>query len=182
MVPEAVGYGVGTRDIGSPNVCRITLGRASAPAADLTQAPVTLLETNLDHLSPEQAAFAAEQLLAEGALDVWLTPIVMKKGRSAVLLSVLTGPDGAQRTAERIVALTGTLGVRRTELDRLEAGREIREVETPWGLAKVKVGAAGSSHRIRPEHDDVVRIARDCALPYAAVRDEIARRAEAELD
>ncbi len=182
MVPEAVGYGAGTRDIGSPNVCRVTLGRASAPAADLAQAPVTLLETNLDHLSPEQTAFAAEQLLAEGALDVWLTPIVMKKGRSAVVLSALTAPDDAERTAERIVALTGTLGVRRTELDRFEAEREIREVATPWGVAKVKVGATGSSHRIRPEHDDVVRIAREQALPYAAVRDEVARLAEADLD
>jgi uncharacterized protein (TIGR00299 family) protein len=181
MVPEAVGCGAGTRDIGSPNVCRLTLGRADPKRPVLDRAPVTLLETNLDHVAPEQAAFAAEQVLAEGALDVWLTPIVMKKGRAAVLLSVLTRPDVSERTAERIVALTGTLGLRRTDIERFEAERESREVETPWGAARVKVGAPGTAHRVRPEHDDIARISRQHSLPYGAVRDEIARLAEEEL-
>lgn len=179
MTPEAVGYGAGTRDIGSPNVCRLTIGSA-AQVPQLRTATVTLLETNLDHLSPEQAAFAAEQLLAEGAADVWLAPIVMKKGRAAMLLSVLCAPDVAERTAERVVALTGTLGARKTELERFEADRDQRRVQTPWGPARVKIGPPEVAHRIRPEHDDVARIARDHSLPYGAVRDEIARLAEAD--
>ncbi len=92
MVPLAVGFGAGTREIGSPNVCRLTLGAPIEASPSLATASMTLLETNLDHLAPEQAAFVAEQLLAEGAADVWLAPIVMKKGRAAVLLSVLCSP------------------------------------------------------------------------------------------
>ena len=182
MVPEYVGYGAGTRDIGSPNVCRLTVGQPLSTRPQLDTSSVMLLETNLDHLSPEQTAFGAEQLLAEGALDVWLAPIAMKKGRSAVLLSVLCAPELAERTAERMVALTGTLGVRRTEVERYEAERAIREIETPWGTARLKVGGPDTTHRVRPEHDDVARIAREHGLPYGAVRDELARLAENDLE
>jgi hypothetical protein len=108
-----------------------------------------------------------------GALDVWQTPIVMKKGRAAVMLSVLATPGAADGLAERIIALTGSLGVRRHSLERSCVAREVREVATPWGPARVKVGAG----RLRPEHDDVARIAREQALPYAAVAREIARLA-----
>jgi hypothetical protein len=177
LVPTAVGFGAGTRDIGSPNVCRLVIGEP-APLPHLATGRISLLETNLDHLSAEETAFAAEQLLAEGALDVWLAPILMKKGRSATLLSVLCPPDAAEATAARLVGLTGTLGVRRRDLDRYEAVREAVEVESPWGPARVKVGPEGVAHRLRPEHDDVARIARERSLPYGAVRDEIARIAE----
>ena len=119
MVPDAVGYGAGHPRHRLAQRLPAHPRRARAPATAPRTARRALLETNLDHLSPEQTAFAAEQLLAEGALDVWLTPIVMKKGRAAVLLSVLPRPDRAEQTAERIVALTGTLGVRRTELEPL---------------------------------------------------------------
>ena len=101
MVPQAVGYGAGTRDLGFPNVARIVIGElagrevpplnaASVQAderAPLTEL-VTVLETNIDHLTSEELAFAADELLSAGALDVWQTPIVMKKGRAAVALEV----------------------------------------------------------------------------------------------
>ncbi len=182
IVPRAVGYGAGTREIGSPNVCRLTLGEPTTPAPVLATGEVVLLETNLDHLAPEQTAFVAEQLLGEGALDVWLAPVVMKKGRAAVVLSVLATPDAAEHTAERIVALTGTLGVRSTRIERFEAEREVLEVVSPWGgHVRVKLGPRGAAHRIRPEHDDVARIARERGLAYGVVRDEIVAAAEKQL-
>lgn len=165
LTPRAIGYGAGTRDIGSPNVCRLLLGDAPAPAPVLSADEVVLLETNVDHICPEEVAFVAETLLAEGALDVWQTPIVMKKGRAAVLLSALVAPEALDATAERIVALTGSLGVRTTRLERRCADREVRLVESPWGPARVKVGAS----RLRAEHDDVARIASEHALPYGSV-------------
>jgi uncharacterized protein (TIGR00299 family) protein len=173
MTPRAVGYGAGTRDIGVPNICRLTLGEPPA-RIELAEEDVTVLETNLDHLSPEAAAFAAERLLAEGALDVWQGPIVMKKGRSAMALGVLTTREAAEPTAQRIVALTGTLGVRRTDLPRLVAERESLTVETAYGPARAKRGAG----RIRPEHDDVARIASQTGRTYADVSAEIERLAE----
>ncbi len=99
-----IGYGAGTRDIGVPNVCRLILGEESGVANRGTGdgfavESVTVLETNLDHLSPEELAFACEELLAEGALDVWQTPVVMKKGRLAVVLSALVAEADAPRLA-----------------------------------------------------------------------------------
>ena len=175
MRSTAHGYGAGTRDIATPNVCRLTIGEPLEDAAGALER-VALLETNIDHLSAEQLAFAAEELLGEGALDVWQTPIVMKKGRSAVMLSVLVPEPDGDTFAAHVIELTGSLGVRREMLERTIAGRESRTVESPWGPARVKVGAG----RVRPEHDDVARIARDHGLPYRAVAEEIERIARAE--
>ena len=171
MTPAASGYGAGTYDIGTPNVCRLILGE---PGADSTQR-VVLLETNIDHLPAEQIAFAAEELLGAGALDVWQTPIVMKKGRAAVMLSVLATAGDSAAFAERIIELTGSLGVRHEVLARTIADRKSCLIDTPWGPAHVKVGAG----RVRAEHDDVVRIAREHRLPYRAVARSIAEHAKA---
>jgi uncharacterized protein (TIGR00299 family) protein len=171
------GYGAGTRDIGLPNVCRIMLGdadNATPHDGPITQR-VVLLETNIDHVAPEELAFVAEELLAAGALDVWQSPIVMKKGRSAVALSVLAADADADPLALRVITLTGSLGVRRTVTERLVAPRESRSIATPWGPVRVKIGAG----RVRPEHDDVARIAREQGLPYAELVREIERLANA---
>lgn len=154
MMPQITGYGAGTRDIGSPNVCRLVIGQRLG-GVQLDSEVVTLLESNIDHISPEAAAFAVEQLLAEGTLDAWTSPIVMKKGRSAFTLSTLAPLDRAEHFAERIVVLTGTLGVRRRDLERFTAQREQRSAETPHGLVRFKSGAGF----VRPEADDVTRIA-----------------------
>jgi uncharacterized protein (TIGR00299 family) protein len=175
MTVEATGRGAGTRDIGIPNVCQVLVGtttRTRAPRAD--QEPVILLETNIDHLPAEELAFAAEELLGAGALDVWQTPIVMKKGRSAIMLSALCSPDRAEELSARAIELTGSLGVRQQAIVRSCVPRQIAHVETAWGPARVKMGAG----RVRPEHDDVARIAREHSLPYSFVVREIARIAE----
>jgi len=131
----------------------------------LTCEAVSVLETNLDHLSPEALAFAAEQLLAEGALDVWATPIVMKKGRPAVTLSLLARREDAGHYAARMIALTGSLGVRRLDLERLKVPRSSFAVETPYGQVRFKQGAG----RTRPEADDVARIAREQGRSFTDV-------------
>ena len=168
MTPGSQGYGAGRRDLGMPNICRITIGLPAAEGPDASEPPlepVVLLETNIDHIPAEELAFAAEELLGDGALDVWQTPIVMKKGRSAVMLSVLSDPSLVDALAARIIELTGSLGVRRSALERSCAPRDVHDVATPWGPARVKVGGG----RVRPEHDDVARIAREHGLPYAGV-------------
>lgn len=179
MTPHLLGYGAGTRDIGQPNICRLLVGTpaTNANATDFDSA--VLLETNIDHITPEAVAFAGEELLAEGALDVWVTPIAMKKGRAALTLSVLVAPIDTERFADRIIALTGTLGVRVVVQDRIIAEREIVTVETEFGEVTVKHGAG----RYRPEHEDVARIARSTDLPYhdvlvrilKAIQEQVAR-------
>lgn len=170
MTLKVAGYGAGTRDIGVPNVCRLLLGEpAEKPLAELSAQDVTVLETNVDHLSPEHVAFIAEVLLAQGAADVWTSPIVMKKGRSAAMLSVLVERAAADATAARVIELTGSLGVRRLDLERFVAVREIVEVPTPYGTVRVKSGAG----RLRPEHDDIARIAREHGRTYGTVSKEL---------
>ncbi len=180
LTVERIGTGAGTRDIGCPNVCRLSLGTSAEsdaaaiePATGLKQEAVTILETNIDHLSAEELAFAAEELLVAGALDVWQTPIVMKKGRLAVTLSALVDESSAAPMVARIMALTGTLGVRVSHQHRLVAPREVVTVDTPWGPVSAKVG----SGRARPEHEEVARITRETGQEYHKVVREIARLA-----
>lgn len=178
MTASAIGYGAGTRDIGAPNIARIVIGEPASSAgesfAGLTLERITLLETNIDHLTPEQLAFCAEELVAEGALDVWQTPIVMKKGRAAVALSLMCPPAEADRLAARVHALTGTLGVRRSDIERTVAAREERTLDTRHGPVRAKLAAVAGEVRARAEHDDVARIARELGRPIAEVALEIA--------
>ena len=182
LTPQYIGYGAGTRDIGQPNICRLLVGQLDEDAQQamglstegaLDKEETTLLETNIDHIAPEAVAFAGEQLLAEGALDVWVTPIAMKKSRAALTLSVLAKSEEAENFAARMMKLTGTLGVRASIQPRYRAERESLTVETRWGPVQVKIGAG----RVRPEHEDIARIARDYQLDYAEVLKEITEAA-----
>jgi len=180
IVTARIGYGAGTRETpGMPNVARIAIGhqlRESVAPEEVpdTLEPVVLLETTLDHIAPEQVAFAAEELRGAGALDVWQTPAAMKKGRLGIELVVLVRPDDAERLSLAMHELTGSLGVRRTQLARSVLEREVISAKGPWGEFRVKVSGQGDSRRVRPEHDDIARISRATGLPYG----EVARRLE----
>ena len=170
VTPRHVGFGVGTRDLGRPNICTLTIAEA-APGAEvagetaLEVERIAVLETNIDHISGEAAGFAVDQLLAEGALDAWLAPILMKKGRPAYVLSALAPAAEAAHFAERVVTLTGSLGVRATQIERFVADRDVVTVETLYGPVRFKVGGGAS----RPEADDVARIAREQQTSFGAV-------------
>lgn len=174
MTPELLGFGMGTKDIGQPNIARILIGEAITAHLTLKPEETVLLETNIDHIAPEAVAFAGEELLAEGALDVWITPISMKKSRAALMLSLLAKKEDANKLAERVVALTGSLGVRVCNQPRLSAKRDFVELETPWGPVTLKRAAM----RLRAEHEDVARIAREHNLEYQEVLDTITKLSE----
>jgi pyridinium-3,5-bisthiocarboxylic acid mononucleotide nickel chelatase len=187
--PVATGYGAGSRELPVPNVARLTLAERADAASSQTLEPgseepgirtemVAVLEANIDHLTPEHLAFACELLLEEGALDVWQTPIVMKKGRAAVALSVMAAPAHAERFSTRIMELTGTLGVRRSIVERDVAPRFSATVETRFGAVRVKVSTVDGERRVRPEADDVAAIARRQSLPF----DEVSRIVTAEAE
>lgn len=136
-----------------------------------------LLESNIDHLSPEALAFACEELLATGALDVWQEPITMKKGRLAVKLCVLAAPAQTERLAEEVAQRTGTLGIRRTYVERSVVPRQQVVLDTPYGPMPYKVARslnpATAQHGLRPEHEAVARLARECGLDYNALYAEL---------
>ena len=170
MTLRRTGAGCGTLDIGVPNVCRLLLGEPLTHERD--REDVVVLESNIDHLTPEELAIAAERLRHAGALDVWQTPIVMKKGRAAVMLSALAAATEAVALAERMIAETGTLGVRVLPAWRLVADREVAEVETSLGSARFKIARLPDGSRsLRVEADDAARIAAEHGLaPDAAAR------------
>ena len=138
---------------------------------------VTLLECNLDDITGETLGYAMERLFAAGALDVWFTPIQMKKGRPGVMLSVLVPPGRAATVAQVVLRETPTLGLRVLPIERMVAERHVREVETPWGKVRVKEKwLNGERAAASPEYEDCARIAREQAIPLHQVF-EAARKA-----
>ncbi|MDZ4170268.1 MAG: nickel pincer cofactor biosynthesis protein LarC [Coriobacteriia bacterium] len=179
LVPRATGHGAGSRELAeAPNIARLIIGDAMRASSGHGVESVVLLESNLDHLSPEAVAHAAVELARSGALDVWTSGATMKKQRLGVVLSVLCRGDDADRLAEAIHALTGTLGVRRLELTRSTVERTVIEVETAHGPIRVKSGAG----RLRPEADDVTRLARATGRSFDQMERELSNAAHDALD
>lgn len=175
MTLRRVGCGYGTRRLDVPNVCRLLLGE---PVRDREGTEdVAVLETNLDHLTGEEIAVAATRLREAGALDVWLAPIVMKKGRLATVLSALVPAADAPDLAGRVMAETGTLGVRVVPGWRRIVVRDIAEIETSLGNVRFKVAYLPDGERVlRVENDDAARLS---ALHHVPV-DSISRMLESE--
>jgi pyridinium-3,5-bisthiocarboxylic acid mononucleotide nickel chelatase len=180
MTVEAVGYGAGTRDPESrPNVLRLWLGDA---VGDRATRPMLLLETNIDDMTPEMLAYAQQKLIAEGAADAWLSPVTMKKGRAAVVLSVLCHEADEERIARLLLRETSTLGVRVRPVHRWEAEREVLEFESSLGPAAVKVKRLpGEAPRYSVEYESAREIAEATGLPIAEVYRLIEREAAETL-
>lgn len=176
MMLRRVGAGCGTRDIGVPNVCTLFLGEE--PVVEHGHENVVVLESNIDHLSAEELAVAAERLRRAGALDVWQTPIVMKKGRAATMLSALAAEATAPAIAGRMIAETGTLGVRILPASRRLVERDVTEIATSLGTARFKLAQLPDRRVLRVEADDAARLAEEHGMPV----DVAARRLEAEAE
>lgn len=167
LVVEKVGYGVGTKDWKDrANVLRATLGRATAAASALE-----VLECNLDDCSPQLLGALVDTLLARGALDAWIAPVVMKKGRPGHLVGVLSRAETKQRLVDTLLEETTTLGVRATPVTRTELERRHESVETPWGPVRVKLGLrAGAVLNATPEFDDCRALAEKAGVPLKDVQ------------
>jgi pyridinium-3,5-bisthiocarboxylic acid mononucleotide nickel chelatase len=183
-----VGYGAGTHELGFPNILRVLIGdevrghtAADEPAGAPPETSEMVLETNVDDVSPEVTAFVLERLLAAGAQDAWVTPIVMKKGRPAVSIAVLCSPERAEAMRGILFRETGTLGVRATPVAKVALERSTTKVETRFGAVAVKVGhLQGRVVSLAPEYEDCARAAREAGAPLKDVYDEALRLAHAE--
>ena len=180
MTLQRIGYGVGARSHPAlPNVLRVWLGETAADVA--TETPPTgqvqVLETNIDDMNPELYGYVAEQLFAAGALDVWYTPVQMKKGRPGTQMSVLSRLDKAAELATLLLRETSTLGVRTTVMARWEAERSVVQFASTLGPAAVKVKRwQGEVVQVAPEYESCRVLALQSGLPLA----EVYRRLEAE--
>jgi uncharacterized protein (TIGR00299 family) protein len=194
LTPLRVGYGLGTRDNKTrPNVLRAILcsssslnaeraGEDSNPTTaihDWETDTIVTLQTNLDDISSELLGRFMEQALAAGALDVFYTPIQMKKSRPGILLSVLCANADADRFTEMILRETTTFGVRRFTTERRKLKREIRSVQTPFGEVQVKIGLLDSKPlQIAPEFESCRQLAERARVPLKQVYDAALKAAQ----
>ncbi len=163
-----VGYGAGTKDFsGWPNVMRIWLGESSVEDVN---GNLVLLETNIDDMSPQIFGYLMDKLLAARAVDVWFTPIQMKKNRPAVMLSVLAPVSFEAQLTDIIMRETTTLGIRSRRVSRQIAQREIIEFKSSLGLVHVKIKrVSGKIQNVSPEYEDCRNIAASNNLPLLEV-------------
>ncbi len=174
VVIDRVGYGLGTKEFDFPNAVRALL----CHTAEGTEAQtVWQLECNIDNMTGEAAGYAMEKALAAGALDVWFTPIAMKKNRPAILCAALC--DDAHRPAVEAALLTHTttLGVRRVAMERTTLLRQMVTVETAWGQVRVKVADGPAGPKVAPEYDDCRAAAERSGQPLLTVTAEAQRLA-----
>jgi len=172
---HAVGYGAGTADTPErANVVQVVIGQAGDNHNDDDGTPVALLEANVDDVTGEVLAHAVSMLLAAGAHDAWVTPIVMKKGRPAHTVSVLCDPAAVASIRTLLASETGTLGVRMSTLRRWPQRRDETTVDVDDHTIRIKVAA----HRVKVEFDDAATAADRLGLPVRVVLDRAARLAE----
>jgi pyridinium-3,5-bisthiocarboxylic acid mononucleotide nickel chelatase len=183
---ERVGYGAGTHRTDFPNVLRVMIGEESEAASVGREGSLTgelVLETNLDDLNPELYGYVLERLFEAGAQDAWLTPIVMKKGRPAVTISVLCSPTRQEAIRQVLFRETGTLGIRGIPVEKQALEREWIEVRTAHGNVRVKIGRLeGAAVSVSPEYEDCAAVARVAGIPVREVYEEAGRLAHEQLE
>ncbi len=169
MTVEQIGYGAGTRDPhGFPNVVRISLGEMQGKT--MPREKISVLECAVDDQSPELLAHVLHLALANGAADVMLSPVTMKKSRLGTLLTVLASPMQSEALATLLLRETSTLGVRIREEERICLARNFEEVETSYGTLRVKVGSLdGEACNYAPEFEDCRRLAESKGVPLKEV-------------
>jgi uncharacterized protein (TIGR00299 family) protein len=169
MILQHVGYGAGRRDLPIPNVLRLLVGETSSPDGVETESLV-MLETNIDNLNPEFYEHVMGRLFVAGALDVFLSPIQMKKNRPATLLHALCRPAQAEALAGILYAETSTLGIRQQTLIRHALPRWSETVHTPFGPVQVKFARWGEGQvKFAPEYEDCLRLAIEHGVPLREV-------------
>jgi pyridinium-3,5-bisthiocarboxylic acid mononucleotide nickel chelatase len=187
---QTIGLGAGSRELALPNILRLWIGTAAAdtdsykaiahahpiPAASSREVPdtetIVELQTQLDDISPQAIAYVFEQLLAQGALDVFTQPVLMKKSRLGTLLTVLCLEPAVAKCEALLFRETTTLGIRQTRQVRSRLAREIISVTTAYGEIAVKVARSqqgGPLLNVQPEYEDCAGIARAQNIPWQQV-------------
>jgi pyridinium-3,5-bisthiocarboxylic acid mononucleotide nickel chelatase len=175
MKTEKIGYGAGTRNFkNSPNVLRLTVGETAAQhESAFPVEEITVLEANIDDMTPQVFGYVMEQALQNGALDAFGTPVQMKKSRPGMLLTVLCRTEDSQRLTKLILAETTTLGVRMRREIRAALTRRHVSVSTKWGDIRMKLANLnGSISNYAPEYEDCRQIAKEKKVPLKTVMQE----------
>ncbi len=178
---QHVGYGAGRRELPIPNVLRLLIGESASP---VEEERIQLIETNIDDMNPQFYDYVIERLFQAGAKDVFLTPVIMKKSRPGIVLSVMASEEKIDSLVQVLLEETTTLGVRISEFKkRMVLKRETLSVSTPWGEAQVKIRWMSPHVKIvTPEYEHCKRIANAHGIPIQKVFDHIKQEAERILE
>jgi pyridinium-3,5-bisthiocarboxylic acid mononucleotide nickel chelatase len=183
MNVSAIGYGAGTADLeGQPNVLRILIGEAAEKTVAGFDEEIAVIEANLDDMNPQIYGYFLEKALSAGALDVFATPVQMKKNRPGTLLTVLCKPQDTNALMELTFAETTTFGARTYRAQRRALPREWVRVVTSFGNVRMKVSRVnGRILHVTPEYEDCRKLAVEKNVPLQRVMDEARRRYEEEM-
>lgn len=181
FVPERVGHGFGTKQLPWPNALRVWIGEAAAASEEAPEGDL-LLETNIDDMNPQFFEVLSERLFAAGALDVWLSNAIMKKGRPATIVSAIV-PENRRAEIEQVFFLhSTTIGVRATPISMTRAPRRFVTATTRWGDVRLKLrGWDGRVIGGSPEYDDCVRLSRESGAPIREIWNEAHRLGEVHV-
>ncbi|RMH07166.1 MAG: nickel pincer cofactor biosynthesis protein LarC [Nitrospirae bacterium] len=174
LIPHLVGYGAGSHDDPHwPNVLRIFIGKPLTERSHQDSEPIVQLETQLDDVNPQIYEAVIERLFQAGAVDVTLTPTIMKRGRPGILLSALAHPQQVEHVAKTLFEETSTFGVRIYSLHRYVLPRTIRHVKLSVGPVRVKVGQTPAGTKVIPEFQDCLTIAKKTGQPVRLVLEQV---------
>ncbi|MHA7111738.1 nickel pincer cofactor biosynthesis protein LarC [Sunxiuqinia elliptica] len=176
---QKTAYGIGQRDHEVPNVLRVYLLETANETADVSTETASLLEANIDDMNPEHYDYLLEQLLKAGASDAWLTPIIMKKSRPAVQLSVLSPVKLVSQLKQLIFTHSTSIGLREYSVQKSMLRREERTVQTTLGPVRVKQSFFnGQRVRWKAEAEDCLQLASQHKLSLQAIEEEISKQLE----
>lgn len=176
FAPSSIGYGFGQKELPWPNALRLWIGDMVDTSGESGE---VVIETNIDDMNPQFYEVLAERLFTAGALDVWTTPIAMKKGRPATTVSVLAPANQQQAIEHVLLANSTTLGTRSWQVTRTKAGRQMATVTTRWGDVPVKLRIlSGRVIDAQPEYDAVAALARQHDQPVRDIWNEAHRQGE----
>lgn len=180
MIPDRCGYGAGTKELPGLNCVRAILGSSSTGdpnAASGDQDAVSELCCHIDDMTAEALAFAGEQLMEQGALDVSVSPLLMKKGRSGYCFTVICRRQDEERMAAAVLRETSTNGMRVRRCGRYILKPSIRVADTSFGPIRIKCASGSGIYREKPEYEDVAAAARERDLPFRQVWEQVLREA-----
>lgn len=176
---EHIGYGIGNRELDVPNVLRVYLGKEVKSEEIERQ---YILETNIDDMNPELYSYVEEKLFENGALDVFKTPIIMKKGRGAIKLSVLVEEINEKKIQEVIFKETTSIGIRKYEVEKIMLSREFSKANTRYGEVAIKYAYyKGEMIKYKPEYEDCKKLANENRIPIAEIYREVYKVLEEDM-
>jgi len=174
MTVERIGYGAGTSEPAIPNLLRVIIGEVREEVSGFETERVAVIETNIDDMNPQIYDYLIEKMLNMGALDVFLSPLQMKKNRPGTLLSVICAPEMTERFSDFILRETTTIGLRWRLDNRLKARRRMKELQTIYGLIRFKLAETGNGGlQAFPEYEDCKRVALEKKVPLLEVMEEV---------